>query len=265
MLQRTITGVIALACLAVVMAVRGFLADIVVIGAAIWGMCEQYEALRLGGHRPVKWPAIAMALLIMPLFLLKGERGLVVLLLWAIMATMFSICLREKPEWMDGALSLFPIVTVLLPLSMAFVLFQTAPKGLMLLGLVFVVALAGDTFAYFVGSLWGKHKLCPAISPKKTWEGSIGGLVASVGFSLIYGVVLARFDYDLGPWYHTVAMAVFGGVAGQLGDLSASLVKRHCGIKDFGTFFPGHGGIMDRIDSILFTLMAICSYALLVV
>ena len=120
-----------------------------------------------------------------------------------------------------------------------------------------------DSGAYFCGSAFGKHKLAPQISPKKTVEGSVGGTIVSVVFML--GITIA---------YEAVAMSVFGvrmeinytaiacltpvfAVLGMLGDLTASVIKRQYGVKDYGHIMPGHGGIMDRFDSVLFTLPAV--------
>ena len=117
-------------------------------------------------------------------------------------------------------------------------------------------------FALLVGVRFGRHKLSPEISPKKSVEGSIGGLVASVLFAVLVPV-LANWAASVWPEINPTgvalpplwAFALLGLIAGalsQVGDLVASLVKRHCGIKDFGTIFPGHGGMMDRMDGILF-------------
>lgn len=108
---------------------------------------------------------------------------------------------------------------------------------------------AGDTGAYFGGRLWGKHKLAPRMSPKKTWEGAICGLLASV-----IGACIANLVYlgQLGSWYVVILAALFGGAFGQMGDLVESTFKRFAGVKDSGVIFPGHGGFLDRVDGLLF-------------
>ena len=112
---------------------------------------------------------------------------------------------------------------------------------------------ASDTGAYAVGRLIGRHKMTPTLSPNKTWEGAIGGLVASVAAMMVVGAV---FDLGVEPWQHAVvAMAV--GVLAQVGDLFESFLKRQADAKDSGSIMPGHGGILDRIDSILFALPAV--------
>lgn len=115
-----------------------------------------------------------------------------------------------------------------------------------------------DTGAYFAGRFLGKHKLYPAVSPKKTVEGAIGGLAASVA-----GALLGSFFYLRSmPAHHAVVLALIAGGLGQLGDLGESLLKRSVGVKDSGGIVPGHGGILDRVDALLVT--ATCSYLYLV-
>jgi phosphatidate cytidylyltransferase len=114
--------------------------------------------------------------------------------------------------------------------------------------IVILSAFGTDIFAYFTGMLVGSRKLCPSISPKKTVEGAIGGVLGSL-------VLCGLFGYFLLPagFANCIAIGLIGGVVAQLGDLSASVMKRKIGIKDWGALIPGHGGILDRIDSILFT------------
>lgn len=115
----------------------------------------------------------------------------------------------------------------------------------------------GDSGAYFVGTFFGKHKLCPEISPKKTVEGAIGGVI-TVGlvfavYAFFYRMVMGYRGIPFEVNYLYLVLMGFGcGILGIVGDLSASLIKRQFGIKDFGNIMPGHGGLMDRFDSVLF-------------
>lgn len=116
---------------------------------------------------------------------------------------------------------------------------------------IFIGAWITDTFAYFSGMLFGKHKLIPNVSPKKTVEGAIGGMIFCVAFFVGYGAILNHFtQYDIS----LVLLAVAGflsALVSMIGDLSMSVIKRKYGIKDYGKIFPGHGGVLDRFDSIL--------------
>lgn len=121
--------------------------------------------------------------------------------------------------------------------------------------LFFALALnwAGDSAAYYVGRQFGRHKLAPIVSPKKSWEGAVASVAGSVIFGILY---LGHFAPAL-RWWEIVGMAVLGNVAGQFGDLAESAMKRGAGVKDSGTIFPGHGGMLDRVDSSLFALPVI--------
>jgi phosphatidate cytidylyltransferase len=118
--------------------------------------------------------------------------------------------------------------------------------------LFFALALnwAGDSAAYYAGRAFGRHKLSPEVSPKKTWEGAI----ASVLGSLLFGLLYLRHFLPALAWWEIASMAVVGNVAGQFGDLAESAMKRGAGLKDSGTILPGHGGMLDRVDSNLFAL-----------
>ena len=126
--------------------------------------------------------------------------------------------------------------------------------GFWLVWFVFICAWVSDTCAYFVGVKFGKHKLAPVLSPKKSIEGSVGGIVGTAIFSILYGLVLMYVTNmaasDL--WICAVIGAV-GSVFSQIGDLVASGIKRHYEVKDYGNLIPGHGGIMDRFDSVIVT------------
>ncbi len=125
--------------------------------------------------------------------------------------------------------------------------------------LVFVVTWANDTLAYFAGRLFGRRKLLERISPKKTWEGFVGGALGSLlGALAVRALLLGRV-----PLWAALAVAAGGAVLGPLGDLSESLLKRATGVKDSGRLIPGHGGLLDRIDSLLFVAPWVYAFAIL--
>ncbi len=117
--------------------------------------------------------------------------------------------------------------------------------------LVFVAAWITDTFAYFTGFFFGKHKLIPRISPKKTVEGAVGGVIFCVAAFAVYGLVVSKITGLSANFAVLCAIGLFMSVLSQIGDLVASSVKRTYGIKDYGNLFPGHGGVLDRFDSIM--------------
>lgn len=117
--------------------------------------------------------------------------------------------------------------------------------------LVFIGAWATDTGAYFIGVLFGKHKLIPAVSPKKTVEGAFGGILGCILGFAVYGCILDTLFHVEINYLPLILLAIPVAIVSQIGDLIASYLKRESGIKDFGSIFPGHGGIMDRFDSII--------------
>ncbi len=134
-------------------------------------------------------------------------------------------------------------------------------NGVYVFALVFVAAWMCDVFAYFTGRFFGKHKLAPHLSPKKTVEGSLGGILFAILGCMLYGFIVDKVT-DLSARYLVLALIGFVlSIISQIGDLWASLIKRERGIKDYSRMLPGHGGVMDRFDSILAistVLMAVC-------
>ena len=132
-------------------------------------------------------------------------------------------------------------------------------SGVFLILFAMFCAWMTDTFAYFSGKFLGKHKLCPNVSPNKTVEGAVGGVVGATVMNLILFTVFDEFFFSVHTlvWWQIIIISVVLSVVSMFGDLSASIIKRNHGIKDFGKIFPGHGGVMDRIDSCLFVLPAL--------
>ncbi len=159
----------------------------------------------------------------------------------------------------DTAVALVMAFYIIYGFSSVLILRQ-AKTGQYLYLLIFLSAWLTDTGAYFTGVFFGKHKLIPDVSPKKTIEGAVGGVLTCVVTFLVFGFVVSRIS-ELKPYY--IWMAVSGAlvsIVSMLGDLIASLVKRKYHIKDYGWVFPGHGGVLDRFDSVLAT--APCIYLL---
>ena len=126
--------------------------------------------------------------------------------------------------------------------------FRSADMGAWLMLYAAVCVWATDTFAYIVGKTIGRTPLAPTLSPGKTVEGAIGGLFGATLVGVVFGLWIHL------PWHHSLAIGLIAGLAGQIGDLFKSALKREIGIKDFGQFMPGHGGMLDRVDSLLFVI-----------
>ena len=141
----------------------------------------------------------------------------------------------------QGVLYIPVLLVLLIPI-------RQAPQGFWLIFTLVFVVFAGDTMALYVGTFLGRHKLCPNISPKKTIEGSLGGL----GGNLLAGLIMKLTVFSGVGWGQAVIFCLAVGAAGQIGDLFESQMKRASGIKDSGGILPGHGGMLDRIDALLF-------------
>lgn len=276
MIKRVITG----AGIAVVMllgvCLQGWPLRLLLLFCMVVSLSEMYRAFRKIGHDPVRWVGYTYCVLAvcaqsfyasarhLPFFsaISPSMLALVVGLLLA-----FTVIILKGKVAFDSMVStIFPMLYPGLFFSLILSLQDLDTRFAATLALLFTFFLASvnDVFALFVGIKFGRHRLSPEISPKKSIEGSIGGLIASVLFAMAAPMLLKKLAPMLPLLSEEVALihypplwafGLFGLLAGifsQIGDLVASLVKRHCGIKDFGTIFPGHGGMMDRMDGILF-------------
>lgn len=170
-------------------------------------------------------------------------------------STFFSFIISHKKLTFDK-LSFMLTSTLLISFSMnTLILLKNSDKenGLFFMILALLGAWVADTGAYFVGTLFGKHKLCPGISPKKTFEGLFGGTLFNAILFLVVGFVYTKINSGIEINYiYLVLLGIICSFLGLLGDLTASQIKRQCQIKDYGKIMPGHGGILDRFDSVLF-------------
>lgn len=151
----------------------------------------------------------------------------------------------------DIALLMVGFMYTTLMLSYVAVIRLTPRTGLWYVWIVFLIAFGSDVFAYFIGKNFGKHKLTPNLSPKKTIEGALGGLLGSAVFMMVYGLYMYMMGgtNDLSNMPKLALLGALGSIMAQIGDLVASGIKRNTGIKDFGKLLPGHGGVLDRFDS----------------
>jgi len=164
----------------------------------------------------------------------------------------------EKRSLADGAFTMTGIVYIIF-LSHHITLVDRLDGYSILVWLIFLSAFGTDVMAYFSGYLFGKHKLCPSISPKKTVEGAIGGTIGSIIICGVFGYFAANEFF-----IHCLIIGALGSIISQFGDLTASVFKRKMGIKDYGNWIPGHGGVLDRVDSVLFTAPLVYYYIVLV-
>lgn len=194
------------------------------------------------GFAPPATPPVFTAVLLFTLLFALAARGPLAARIDRVLGTLFVVAYLGLTGGYLGVLG-----TVQLP--------GTKDRGDMLI-LAMVAVYVGDIFALYGGRTFGRHKLAPVISPKKTWEGAVAGLVGSVA-----GALLAPLWFARGlPVRHALALGLLLGSVGIAGDLAESLLKRAAAVKDSGALLPGHGGILDRIDSLLFAAPVLYSY-----
>ena len=221
---------------------------------------EFYRGMGKEGENIFLPEGILLGLLIPLGVYLRGEGVLPVLLVFIIL----FLCLRQllsfkiPKAFVNVSLTLGGILYISFLLSYIISLRDISPLGTRLVVTIFLATWMGDAGAYLIGKKWGKHKLFPRVSPHKSWEGFIGALLVSC-----VAMFISRMWLSL-PLVHTLILGVLIGVMGQLGDFFESMLKREIGIKDFGKILPGHGGVLDRFDSLLFTVPLFYYYIKLV-
>lgn len=244
MLTRIVSALVLLPLLFFVVLTGGIVTKIAllaVIGISIW---EFAGAFRQGGIRPTRTLLFALSLiLILPDW--SNPWAVLPLLLFLLVFVESVVLIFDKRSIEDISVSVLAFVYITVALS-SILPIQRASGDF--LWYIFLFAFVTDTFAYFSGKAFGRRKLIPSVSPKKTVEGSVGGILGCVLSSGIYA-------YFVHPQYliPVLIASVFGSIVSQFGDLFASVFKRKLGIKDYGNLIPGHGGMLDRIDSIIFT------------
>lgn len=178
--------------------------------------------------------------------------GMAAVMLFMLGVTIAAMASGQKIQLGQMSAALYAGFLIPMMLS-AFVLLRAMPNAKFLILLPFITSFGSDSFALFAGMAFGKHKLAPVLSPKKTIEGSVGGFVGSVALSVLYGVILSRFVGAQVNYFALVLFGLLGSAFSQIGDLSFSYIKREFAIKDYSNLIPGHGGILDRFDSIIFS------------
>lgn len=282
MMQRIITGAVLIVAAALLIYFGGLTLGIAVTVCLLVAVHEEFKALRAAGHNAIEWPVWVISAVGLPIIVFLGDKSVMPMVLLTCLASIICIVFRgdREPTLEDTVMSVLPLFHVVLPCMGIMCVSRVLPVELQrtLMCMILAVPILGDTMAYFVGSKVGGPKLCPRVSPKKTISGAIAGLIGSVLAALLVGAaahlitpqITIELTYEAAAgnavptWGKILMIGLFGGVASQMGDLFASLVKRHAGIKDYSDLFPGHGGMLDRLDSILFMALVVYSVRLLV-
>lgn len=273
MLKRILTALVAICVLVPVLIFSDTVA--LPIGLSVVTLLSLYEIFKCTGVERKLY-------MLLPLYIFGGAAPFMVrylgnmitfALIAFIAAAIYLIYLMTLIVWSHGKLPFGDTITVyflalyiIAALSSLMYVRDYGDVGKYLYLLIFIGAWVSDTFAYFTGVFFGKHKLIEDVSPKKTIEGSIGGIFfCALGFA-VFGFIMERwFGFEPNLLFLIIAGVILS-IVSQIGDLIMSVIKRHYKIKDFGKIFPGHGGMLDRFDSILAVslgLGAICAFVTL--
>jgi len=275
--QRWLTAAIVMPIVLAFAWLGGWWSFAAVTLVVLLGAYELHMMMRHAGYHPIMPVSIGLIVLFLvaamfppPQRLLMLESGLGA----ALLVSFFWLFFRKKLDgaFIDWALTF--AIAVYLGWSMSFFLLLRGyeigwpfnhgpwwllPRGVWWLLTVLLGVWGFDTAAFFTGRYFGRHKLAPRISPGKTWEGVFGGLVFSVIAVMLFTVA------PLGvPWYLAIVLGIVLGCAAVVGDLAESLIKRQTHVKDSGQIMPGHGGMLDRIDSLMFAVIVVYAFAQLI-
>jgi phosphatidate cytidylyltransferase len=275
--QRWLTAAVAMPIVLTVVWFGGWIAWAFALLVVVLGTVELHNMLLHGGYHPLMWVSFGLSVLFLVAAMLPEQRLLILeaSLGGALLISFPLLFFREK---LDGAMvdwALTLAISIYLGWSMSFFLllrgYNTGvilpsdgswvflPRGAWWVVFVLLGVWGFDAAAFFTGRHFGRHKLAPRISPAKTWEGAIGGLVLSIIAALLLTVK------PLGvPWFLAILLGILLGVAAVLGDLAESLIKRQTHVKDSGQIMPGHGGMLDRLDSLIFAVIVVYVFSQIV-
>jgi len=264
MIRRRITGIVIAVVMIALWLLQGWPLRVGLVLLMVMSMWEMYGAFVARGARPIRWVGMAYAALSLPAYLWLGVSALSPLTTVFCMLALAGVILRGQIDFDSAAATLFPLFYPGMLITMLFPLQDLEPPlvARVATALMLLIPLMTDLFAYEFGTHFGRRKLSPVLSPNKSVEGSVAGLLAAAAFSVavpLAGQLLTRhvpalapYAAPLPPLWAFLILGLVGSAAAQIGDLTASMVKRYCGIKDYGAIFPGHGGMLDRMDSVLF-------------
>ena len=254
---RVISAIVGIVLLIAVLALGAPFIQIAVTLIGILAVYELLNAVKLADRKSLLITALIGSAVMLVCLSYALLLFLPALYVWLVALFVYYMANRQTVTLKDIA------ITFLLTVYPCFLFghllhIRSMINGGLLIWAVFVCAFLTDTCAMFGGKFFGKHKLCPSLSPKKTVEGSVCGVIGCILSMLIYGV-LCKWIAAVVPNYINIAIIALGASAiSQAGDLAASCIKREFGIKDYGNIMPGHGGVMDRFDSLLFVAPFVC-------
>lgn len=252
MKQRLISSFFAIILLILVVCSNQYVFDFAVVLISSMGIFEVITALGLSRYKTMTAISVLMPLVFMLISYFAWEYALAAVFLFV--ASYLLVMLFDHERYSFSTAAMFMMISLMVALAFIHVsLTRHLENGILNIFVIFIGSWITDTCAYFTGLAIGKHKLAPSISPKKTIEGSMGGVVGVTvilaAYTAVFGNIIDGITVNITS---AVCLGLICGVISQFGDLCASVIKRENNIKDFGKIMPGHGGVMDRFDSFIF-------------
>lgn len=256
-IKRFLSGIILFPIFAVILIFGNrYLVDAFISIVALMSLHEFYKAFNKKANL-IQWPGYITAILICFIHIIPGEYVLpsitLIILMNILLLFIVVVVSSMKKNIKDIAISLFGTCYIVFFLMFAPLIRDSMENGRILIWYVFFIAWGTDIFAYLIGKKLGKHKFTE-ISPNKSIEGCIAGIIGAVLLSIIFTAVCSNIWHVNFNYTYILIISIFLSIISQIGDLAASSVKRYCEIKDYSNLIPGHGGLLDRIDSVIFIL-----------
>ena len=258
-ITRLISGIFLLVALVFILYTGGDLLFFVCATLSICGLIELFRVFKLANSR-LAYIAYLLTVFYYVMLLYYRNMGILLfLILLLLLLLTFYVFSYPKFTIKQVSMIFFGIIYVAITFSFIYLIRTINKFGIYFVWLIFISSWGSDTFAYCTGLLFGKHKLSPILSPNKTIEGAIGGVLGSFILGVIYTyLVLYKFTDNIQISSLRVGIACgIGAIISMIGDLTASAIKRDYKVKDYGNLIPGHGGILDRFDSVIFTAPAL--------
>lgn len=243
LLKRSLSGIVLLIIIYFALSLGGTSLALFTFVLSVVGFKEYSDAFKTKDIEVLKLTGYLSSFLYLIKNLKLTNMSYTFIIFISLIFSLFVLVLDQKIDVIDISLTILGSLYIPFLFQHIFLL-----DGQKYIWLIFLTAWGSDTFAYLVGNLFGKRKLYPELSPNKTVEGSLGGIIGSGVLCILFGIYIKSSNLII-----LFLLGSFCSIISQLGDLTASKIKRYTGVKDFGYIIPGHGGILDRFDSILFT------------